>query len=302
MRNKIALIILTYNSWEETIDCINPLIQNQSDEFDIFLVDNNSNKINNTLESLNFKYNLVSFENNSYNLKRKEEDSKISIILSDKNYGYAKGNNLGVKYATSIGNYDYILILNNDTLIETNTIIGLRDSMVTNKFDVISPKVINENESVDRNCVRKIPRERDLFFIYGLGKFFKLNSIKNYHYSYEYKFDTIKTIEAVSGSCFMIKTKLFKEINFFDENTFLYYEEFIMSEKLLKNDSKIGIDPKYSIIHKAGKSTSKSSRAFIKQCHYDSFKYYISNYKNNYFKYMQLFQMYLYTKISLLKK
>lgn len=98
MLNKVCFIILNYNNYTDTINCIHSLQSTiRRDMYDIIVVDNNSS-------------------NDSVSQLRKCLND-VEIIPNKVNRGYANGNNIGIKIAESRG-YIYICILNNDTVID----------------------------------------------------------------------------------------------------------------------------------------------------------------------------------------
>ena len=95
----VSIIILNFNGKEFLADCLNSVLKQSYKEFEIIIVDNASS--DGSIEFLN-KY----FSNNP----------KIKIIKADNNFGFAGGNNYGLKYATG----DYIVLLNNDTIVDSD--------------------------------------------------------------------------------------------------------------------------------------------------------------------------------------
>ena len=93
----VAIILLNYCNYEDTITCVKTLKKIDYENYIIFIIDNHSPN-----ESLKKLYIL--------------KEPKIQIIDSGKNGGFAYGNNIGIQYALEAG-MDYILLLNNDTQI-----------------------------------------------------------------------------------------------------------------------------------------------------------------------------------------
>ena len=128
----VSIIILNWNGWKDTIVCLESLYQTNYSNFNVILVDNAStdNSIDKIREfskniskkkygffDYNFKDNI--FIETKANI---ELDSYKNLILikNDKNYGFAEGNNIGIKFAFDNLNPQYILLLNNDTLVDIN--------------------------------------------------------------------------------------------------------------------------------------------------------------------------------------
>lgn len=100
----IGVIIINYNGASDTNDCISSISKSIGVNIIIYVVDNNSTQEDRKL--LNRSYNNVKF------------------ILLDENYGFGIGNNIGIDRAISDG-CEYILLINNDTIVEEDAIIKM---------------------------------------------------------------------------------------------------------------------------------------------------------------------------------
>ena len=100
---KCAVVILNWNGLDDTVECIDSILNYNSDLIDIFLVDNGSET--NDLEKLKARYG--------------EEISEY--IQNDSNLGFSGGNNVAIDAAISM-NYQYVCTLNNDTVVTENWI------------------------------------------------------------------------------------------------------------------------------------------------------------------------------------
>ncbi|WP_258083285.1 glycosyltransferase family 2 protein [Thermococcus thermotolerans] len=148
---RVSIIILNWNGWQDTIECLESLYRITYPNYDVIVVDNGSKddsvqKIREYAEgkievsSKFFKYNpnnkpIKVFEisedvakQGRFNrpLYEKYEINKRMILIKNKdNYGFAGGNNVGIKFALSVLNPDYILLLNNDTVVDNNFLTEL---------------------------------------------------------------------------------------------------------------------------------------------------------------------------------
>ena len=114
-KNKVYIIILNYNGFSDTVNCIKSIQKSIYKEYQIILVDNNSddnslNEIIKYLDSSNLEYNFsdVFFADNN-----KQTKKDIVIIKNNENLGYASGNNVGMRYALQYEDCDFLWILNN---------------------------------------------------------------------------------------------------------------------------------------------------------------------------------------------
>lgn len=150
---------MNYNGRDFLEGCLDSVLGQTFNDFEIIFVDNNS-----TDDSINF-------------IKSNFSDNRIKIVVSEKNLGFAGGNNLGLKNASG----EYIVLLNNDTvvdkdwlkclyeLIDSETTIGIAQSLVITEG--IPSKYYEKNGTVDllgHNIMEVFDIEED-----GIGEIFQ---------------------------------------------------------------------------------------------------------------------------------
>jgi len=92
------------------------------------------------------------------------------LIQSDSNRGYAAGNNIGIRCAIRAGD-EYVLILNNDTLVEKDFLEPLVRFMDANSsVALVGPKIVDLDGNTDKNCARRRPEMMDYFFEWGCSE------------------------------------------------------------------------------------------------------------------------------------
>ena len=252
---KTGIVILNYNDYDTTKDMIKQ-IKNYKCLNYILVVDNNSS-------------------DNSYDKLLKLQENNIEVIKTDKNKGYAYGNNYGVKYLDNKYKIDNIIISNPDVIVSEDTIKKLIEDLKNNKnISLISP-IVEEKGKLSRGW--KLPHfKEDL--ISNINYFHKYaNKLMEYNEDH-YKNKIVK-VEATHGCFFMIRMKDFKKVDFFDEKTFLYYEENILGKKLKDNDMGVYVDTSLKVIHNLSVSVDKTYNSIKKyKIHKNSQKYYEKNY------------------------
>lgn len=218
----VGIVILNYIKYEETIKCVESIENNTFIKHHIFIIDNNS-------------------PNNSYQILTNcyKDKKNITVIFSHENGGYAKGNNIGVKACIECG-IEYAVIANNDIIFLDNSIDQLYQYIVKSKSDVIvGPKIVDN----EHNCCSPpfIKRQNLLEYLEVISK-------KRLLYPVE-KCDLFSKVYTVSGCCFIINIKKFVAMKAFDENTFLYNEEAILSKQAENNHLELAYFPKSVVIH-----------------------------------------------------
>lgn len=122
----------------------------------------------------------------------------------------------------------------------------MTEKIYNNDYFIIAPKVVLPNGAVQES--NKINRPSYIHYLKHetyLKRFFKYKNVEKEHE---------REVYWVAGCCFAVDLEKFKQINFFDENTFLYYEEYIISEKAMKNNFRILFVPSIKVIHYHGAS------------------------------------------------
>lgn len=252
---KNGIIILNYNDSENTKIMLEE-IKNYKVLNYIIVVDNNSS--DDSLKEL-----------------KPYENKKIKIVSSSSNKGYAAGNNVGIKYLLENYEVDNIIISNPDIIVSEKAIINLIDKLKNPDISLIAP-TIKEPTGISRGW--KLPT-----FLSEL-----VSNIPYFHYLENkilaYKAEAYQTplteVEVVKGCFFIIKSNIFKEINFFDENTFLYYEEIIIGKKLKDLGYKTFVDNETTVIHALSQSVDKSINRINKFKILKNSQYYYEKYIN----------------------
>lgn len=109
---KVAIILLNWNGWQDTIECLESLLKLTYPDYQVIVVDNGS-----TDESVE-----------KIKAWAKENIPSLVLIETGKNLGYAGGNNVGLRYALA-NNFDFAWLLNNDTVIEPDALTHLVERM-----------------------------------------------------------------------------------------------------------------------------------------------------------------------------
>ena len=264
---RVSIVILNWNGWEDTTECLESVYQINYPNFDVILVDNASeddslNKIkkycsgNLKVESSFFKYNSENkpikvreysedFENSQESLKIEDLTlPQLTLIKNKKNYGFPGGNNIGMKFALKFFNPDYILLLNNDTVVEENFLVELiENGEIRDDIGILGPKIYfydEPNTLWSAGCKISWKLSRGI----QIGT----NEVDKGQY------DTEKEVEYVSGSAFLIKTEVIEKIGLMDETYFLYFEESDWTLRANQEDYKSLYVPKASVWHRVSRS------------------------------------------------
>lgn len=207
--NRVAINVLHYNDYEKTRICVNSCLRYTTDQCVIIIIDNKS-----TNDSLS-------------RLKEEYSGKKVLFLENDDNYGYAKGNNIGVKYAAELG-CAYCMLLNNDTELIGNT-------MITDMLDII------EN---DTNCAIVAPliynvEQQGLVLINNDALYLKLLRIAGILPQIHVINVNREELSEAQGSALLVNCNKFITVGGFPEHYFMYGEESTFAKKIQWRNGKI---------------------------------------------------------------
>lgn len=238
--DKISIIIVTFNS-EKTIKvCLDSIIKSSSD-YEIIIVDNNSQ--DDTCKIV------------------KRFGKNVNLIEAGANLGFAKANNIGVR--TAVG--EYLIFLNPDTrILGTDSLNKLKESLKENpEYGIIGPKLIYPDGSLQAR-VRNLPTAGRAFQEYILQK-------KGAYDFYQPNCKTLCEVESVTGACIIIKKELFLKVGGFNEKYFLYFEDLELCKEVRYLGYKVGFLSEVIVEHAEGKSGVTQK---VKMLSHDSAKKY----------------------------
>ena len=209
---KIFVIILNFNGQDVLAQCLSSVYQSDYLNFEVVVVDNNSS--DDSLE------------------QARKSFSRAHFIKNSENFGFSKGNNVGIRWALEKF-ADYVLILNNDTIIEKATLSELVQAMQRNEsFGIVSPVIFSADNS-------------SVWFAGGTVDWQKMRN----NHIYEVKSDSPYPSEYISGCAMLVKKDVFIKIGIFDERFFLYYEDADFSMRAKKAGFDLLIVPTAHIKH-----------------------------------------------------
>jgi GT2 family glycosyltransferase len=284
---KVYVLLVNWNGVVDSIECLSSIMRSNYRNYEIILIDNNSsdnslkiierwagNNLNNLMNQginlldlpeykhsnniscylynsdqvkIGFEYNntknILSSDNNSTEL---DGSIKLHLIASAENKGFGAGNNLGLKLIQLIGERGYIWLLNNDTIVTPSSM----DHMVSCAKD--TDGLVGGIIFYYHNR-HKIQTYGGGYFSKYTGRVVTANKIPK------------KKLDFINGACFMFNSDVLQSVGYFDENIFLYFEEFDYCFRAKKE----GYDCFLSnavVYHKHGASSIKEGNSFAWLC------------------------------------
>lgn len=247
----VGIIVVTYKNTEGIITFIKNQISRLKDDYKLVIVNNSSSDEDNKEIELQCNAEIVNIT------KQIDKKNNIFLIGESNNWGYAKGNNIGAEFLADNFDCEYFLFSNDDIEIKDSYCLSkLAYVFKTNTtIGAVGPRVINltgKDQSPHNKIItpyRQIGWK--LFpFLRRKKKVLIENLIPDSGFCYW-----------VSGAFFMMKKDDYQSVGGFDPNTFLYFEEAIMAERLKKIKKRMYFENSVEVIHYEGASSSKKEKS-----------------------------------------
>ena len=260
----ISFVIVSYNSVEPLKICLESLFESIGNDldFEVIVVDNDSKD-----GSANFV---------------KENYPEIKLIKNNGNLGYTKAMNQGLRH----GKGRYLVQINPDVFVYPDTFQALMDWMNEHQdVGICTPKILNQDATLQKQCRRSFARPVEVFaYFLKLDRIFPNHRIiGNYLKTYLIE-DEIAQVEAVSGSCMMIRKDVLAQIGYLDERYFAYQEDTDFCFRANQVGWKVFYLPFAKVMHQGGKGGSRTEPyKAILEWHRSYFLYYRKNLAKDYF-------------------
>jgi GT2 family glycosyltransferase len=214
---KVFILILHYGEQEDTLECLDSLRKLDYPNFEVLAIDNDPNH---RLGDLNFSY-------------------KITKLVNAENFGFAGGDNVGIKYALENG-ADYVLLLNNDTVIQPGFLkILVEAGEKDEKIGILGPMIYKLSTNEPHFAGGKIN------WLYTGAR--HVPGAEDY----------------ITGACFLIKRKVIEKIGLMPEEYFLYFEDAEWCLKARRAGFSCKVVKEARIDHAVSKNTREYSFSYI---------------------------------------
>lgn len=291
----VTIILLNWNGYDDTLEALESLYQINYPNYNVIVVDNNSS--NDSIEQITRYANgeiIVETEYTKYQHNKplnfthimEDEFKKVNYTSTDKekglllienyeNYGFAKGNNLAVEYTLQYDNPDYVLLLNNDTIVDPDFLENMIQTAVSDeKIGIIGPKFYyyDYNNSHEE--------------IWCIGSVVDLEHFPGHHSimeeeNYDLDADVIEC-DWVSGAGLLIKREAIPQ-PCLDTNFFFGCEDVDLAINVKNMGYKIVTVTSSIIWHKVGMSRHKNSTFKTEYNHIKTNLQFIKKHKKNYY-------------------
>jgi len=216
---KVTVIILNWNGLHDTIECLESLKKITYPNYKVIVVDNRS--AGDDVKGLRDRFGQY-----------------IHIIENDRNYGFAEGNNIGIRYALE-NDVEAILLLNNDTIVEPDFLSELVNVAESDpKIGLAGPKIYFYHEP------------NRIWFAGGKISLFSASSNRGRNLMDDGQFDKVDHVDFISGSCMLIKRGVLESVGLLDPVYFFGIEDVDMSVRVTQAGFSNVFVPTSKIWHK----------------------------------------------------
>ena len=250
---KVSLILVNYNNHKDTVECVKSLLKIDYRNFDVIVVDNASTENISTIDDTFLR------------------DSTY-LIKSSVNNGFSAGNNIGIEYAKKNLHPNYILLLNNDTVVKQDFLLKLVDCAIRYEDNaLISGKIYYYNKNN---------------ILWYAGGYYNAESGFSGHYGYKKeddgRYDEEKDVTFITGCLMLIPIKILEKVGLLDECYFLYSEDTDYCCRVMNFGYKMLYCPESVIYHKVSATTGDKSE-FQQYYMLRNYLYMISKYSTHKF-------------------
>lgn len=243
MKPRVLAVIVNWNNYVEVQKCIASLGILTYENLDVLIIDNGS--VNDSTKRL------------------ENEFSQYRFVYNEKNLGYAGGANIGISYGIN-NKYDYIWLLNNDTvLVDPQYLVTLITAAQDKKCDIVGSLVLNaEDKKIQSEWFTFIPWRGRFVPIH---KNLKVNDIEKQSLILGKK-------EYLNAASMLVHTNVFKQCGLWPEMFFLYFEDNTWEDMVRRKGVKICYTSKTHLLHKGAASSGGYKKSIILD-YYDTRNY-----------------------------
>lgn len=226
-KNKVGIVILTYNSQTVIKACLASIKKATYPQLEIVVVDNNSS--DQTVTTI------------------KKSFPTMHIIKNKKNLGYAAGNNIGIRYLQK-KHCDYILLLNPDTIIKPNLV-----------NELLQPFLNDKKIGIVGCMITYVNKPNVIWFAGGyFNRWFCFTRHPLMDKNVNETNVNSGVVDFITGACMMLRTQMINKTKLLPEEYFLYFEDAFFCEEMRQMGYNSYLVAKPLVLHHVSTATGKS--------------------------------------------
>ena len=273
MKN-IGIIILNWQGWKDTLTCLESLTKLKYKGLISFIVCDNHSTNDSYHQILNWAQQHyppseigIFCQEKSSPLPETISHSKILpfiLIQTGANLGFAGGNNVGIRYALATQQYEYLWLLNNDTIVDTGALSALHQYAITHPdIALIGSTIIDYYQQNTVQCAGGCYYSPLLTIVKPIFGGQPLTKVIQHHEAI--------TLDYVFGAAMFLSIKAVQKVGLLNEEYFLFYEELDYTQRLKQQGYNIGWCKNSLVYHKGSASVGsvdEGNRAKLRRANY----------------------------------
>lgn len=221
----VSIITINYNGWRDTCEMIASFREHETYSYEIIVVDN------------------ASSGDDAHCIAERFPD--VKLVRSERNLGFAGGNNLGLRKALG----EYVFFLNNDVIIKAPVLQSLVGCLQGGEWGAVSP------------CIESLYKPGEIQY-YGYTDMTLItlrHTTRPFDLSHKDEFLQPHQTDILHGCAMMVRRDVIECVGSMYEGYFLFYEEFDWSLRMREAGYKLFYDPQVVVYHKEGATIVKQS-------------------------------------------
>lgn len=252
----VCIILVNWNGWRDTLECLASLHKIPGKQHRIVVCDNGST--DDSVQQIAAWAQKLGIACKQYDRAGAEKGKErsinlwLTVIRSDENLGFAGGNNLGLRYGLAQDRFDYFWLLNNDTVVQPDSLTYLVERMRQDPaIGICGSTILNYTK-------------REKILALGGGRYLPWLGVPWHHgrfYRYAPDIDrdrAEKRMNYVEGASMLVSRRFLEQVGLMYEEYFLYFEELDWALRS-KGRFRLGYAPASIVYHKVGASIGTSS-------------------------------------------
>jgi len=246
---KVYVVVLNFKGWRDTLECLDSVYQLNHENFEVICVDNGSgdesvDRILAWAHARSFSLNVTAADGRiTGHIDGNAAHAPFTLMVSGENLGYAGGNNLALRYGLGRGDCDYAWILNNDVVVDADSLSGMIAAAEANHWGICGARIVHHDDPT------RVQAMAGCFLPY---------KGRNLEICEEAK---LPQMTYVIGAAMLVSRACLKK-TLLPEEHFLYFEEADFCLTARKAGIAIGVAAGVSIRHKDGKSSTQSLKEY----------------------------------------
>lgn len=243
----VSIVILNWNRKSDTQECLASLARiKTSFKLEIIVVDNASTdgsriEIRRLLKKISFN----------------KKNFRSELIKNKENLGFCGGNNIGIKHALNHG-AEWVLLLNNDTLVDEDFLVNLiKEVQRDSKVGIACPKIyFAPGYEFKKEVYSSKDKGKVIWYAGGVIDWDNVyGSNHGVDEVDEGQYDRVHEVDFATGACMLISRCVLENVGYLDEKYFMYFEDSDLCQRAKREEFKVIYVPAAKVWHKVSQSS-----------------------------------------------